>query len=149
MITRQRLSDSDLNIRICPGRARWPEPSAGSTWETAHRCVHALQNFVRGVDNACGEVEADEELSAPAIARRRSEICDQSLRKLLNFAAFEIAEKALTRDIDALERLSDRDPEQAQMLQKLTKVLADLRDGIPATQRMVRDRCKTREGVSV
>ncbi len=145
----QKLSDSELNIRICPGRARWPEPSAGSTWETAHRCVHALQNLVRGVDNACGEVETDEELSAPAIARRRSEICDQSLRKLLNFAAFEIAEKALARDIDALDRLNDRNPRQAQSLQKLTKALADLREGIEATKRMVLERCKKREAFSV
>ena len=67
----------------------------------------------------------------------------------MNFSAFEIAEKALSENIVALERLSHRDPEQAQMLQKLTQALHDLREGIEATRRMLLERCKMREGVSV
>ncbi len=84
-----------------------------------------------------------------AIPRPRAEICDQALRKLVEFAAFEIAEKALIENIDALERLSDRNPQQVQIHNKFAQALRDLREGIEATRRMVRERCKTREGVPV
>ncbi len=40
--------------------------------------------------------------------------------QLANFKPFEIAEKALNESIGSLERLSDRDPHQVQMLQTLT-----------------------------
>jgi hypothetical protein len=102
----------------------------------------ALQDFVRSVDTACIEVEQSRELSPGAIARRRAEVCDQALRKLVNFSAFEIAENALSENIVALERLSNRDPEQVQMLRKLTQALHDLPEGIDATRRMLLERCK-------
>ena len=65
--------------------------------------------------------------------------------KLANFRPFDIADKALSENIVALERLSNRDPEQVQMLQKLTQALQDLQEGIEATRRMVLERCKMRE----
>jgi hypothetical protein len=101
------------------------------------------------VDQAWIESEQNRELSAGGIARRRTEICDHALRKLVNFAAFEIAEKALTENFDALERLSDPDPQQVQMLQKLKQALGDLQEGVASTRRMVLERCKVREGASV
>ncbi len=101
------------------------------------------------MDFNCREVEQDCELSPSAIHQRRAEIYDRSMMRLANFRPFHIAEKALIENIDALERLPDRDPAQAQMLQRLHKALADLREGIPATQRMLLDRCGMREGVSV
>jgi hypothetical protein len=76
---------------------------------------------VRKVDAACLKAEEDLELNASGIAHRRAEFCDQALRTLLNFRPFEIAEKALSENIDALVRLSNRGPEQVQMLQKLTQ----------------------------
>lgn len=100
------------------------------------------------MDAACVEVEQSCELSGGDIARGRANFCDQALRKLVNFPAFEIAEKALSENIVALERLSNRDPAQVQMHQVLTQALHDLREGIEATRRMVLDRCKMREGVS-
>lgn len=73
------------------------------------------------------------------------ELCDRALKKLVDFRPFEIAEKALTENIVALERLRDRDPEQAQALEKLKLALTDLREGIPATQQMLQERCRTRD----
>ncbi len=143
-----KLSNTEIAICIVPKRLRWPEPRTGSVWTKAHYCVDAFQDLVRGVDIACVDAEQSE-LSAGDIARRRAELCDQALRRLANFPAFEIAEKALSENIVALERLSNRNPEQAQMLQKLTQALHDLREGIEATRRMVLDRCKIRESASV
>ena len=123
---------------------RWPERGTASAWTDAHNCVGALQELVRNVDLGCLKAEQDRELSAGAIARRRAEICDQAMIKLANFPAFHIAEKTLSENIVALERLSNRNPEQVQMFRKSTQALHDLREGIEATRRMLLERCKTR-----
>ena len=60
------------------------------------------------------------------------------MSKLASFIPFQIAEKAVTENIDALK------PEQAQIQQKLTKALDDLREGVAATERAVRERCQMR-----
>lgn len=143
-----RFTETEIAIRICPKRARWSKSGSSIAWTKAHACVDALQDLVRRLDVACVEVEQSCELSAGDIARRRANFCDQALRKLVNFAAFEIAAKALSENIVVLERLSARDPEQARMLQKLTQALHDLRQGIDAARRMVLGRCKMRAGVS-
>ena len=144
-----RLTENEIRVRVVPTHLRWPKRGTTIAWTTAHECVEALQDFVRDVDLGCLEAEQDRQLSAGAIARRRAEICDQALRKLANFPAFDIAENTLSENIVALERLSNRNPEQVKMLQKLTQALHDLREGIEATKRMVLDRCKMREGAVV
>ncbi len=144
-----RLTDTQIAIRIVPKHVRWPASGSSVAWSKAHTCVDALQALVHSVDAACIEAEQDRELSASGINRRRAELCDQALRKLANFTAFEIAERALSENIAALERLSDRDPGQAQMLQKLTQALHDLREGLAATRRMMLERCKVREAAVV
>ena len=58
------------------------------TWTKAHDCVDALQDLVRSLDVACLEAEHDREPPAGGIARRRAELCDQALRKLVNFQTF-------------------------------------------------------------
>jgi hypothetical protein len=70
------------------------------------------------------------------IARRRAEICERTLIQLANFRSFEIAERALSESISSLERLSCRDPQQVQMLERLTQALKDLREGVEATKRL-------------
>jgi hypothetical protein len=141
-----RLTDNEIAIRVCAKRLRWPKRGTAIVWTKAHDCVDALQDLVRSVDTACIEVEQSRELSPGAIARRRAEVCDQALSKLVNFSAFEIAENALSENIVALERLSNRDPEQVQMLQKLTQALHDLPEGIDTTRRMLLERCKNAGG---
>ena len=134
----RKLTDTEIAIRICPRRLRWPESATSVVWTAAHRCIDALQDVGRKLD--CSFTEA-----TSGIACRR----DQALRKLVNFQPFEIAEKALTENIDALERLSYRDPQQVQMHQTLTQARDDLREGVEATKRPVRERCKMREGTPV
>ena len=146
MLVKHQLTNTEIQVRVVPTRLRWPETGTTIAWTRAHDCVDALQDLVRSVDIACIEVEQSRELSPGAIARRRADFCDQALRKLVNFPAFEIAEKTLSENIVALERLSDRNPEQVQMLQKLTQALHDLREGIEATRRMLLERCKMRGG---
>ena len=144
MLVKHQLTNTEIQVRVVPTRLRWPETGTTIAWTRAHDCVDALQDLVRSVDIACIEVEQSRELSPGVIARRRADFCDQALRKLVNFPAFEIAQKALSENIVALERLSNRDPEQVQMLRKLTQALHDLREGIEATRRMLLERCKTR-----
>jgi hypothetical protein len=142
----QKVSDAQIAITIVPKRVRWPEPGAANVWTVAHCCVDALHNLVRQVDLDCAEAEQNPDHSASAIARHRAQLCDQAMSKLANFRLFEIAEKTLTNNINALEGLSDPDPQQAQTHQKLTQALRDLQEGIEATRRMLLERCKVREG---
>ena len=102
---------------------------------------------MRKVDLSCSEAEENPEISVSGIARRRAELCERTLIQLANFKLFETAEQAFNESIGSLERLSERNPEQVQMLQTLKQALADLREGIPATQQLVRERCKMRERV--
>ncbi len=145
----QKLSDIQIAARIVPTHLRWPERGTTNAWTKAHDCVDALKDLIRDVDVSCVEAEQNPDLSASAIARRRAELGDQTLSKLVNFRSFEVAEKAMTESIDALERLSDLDPGQALMHQKLMTALKDLREGIEATRRMLLERCKMREGIFV
>jgi len=144
-----KLTETEIAIRIVPKRLRWPEAGTTIAWTSAHACVDALRDLIRKVDQACIEAEQNKELSAAGIGRRRAEICDQALRKLANLAAFEIAEKALTENFDALERLSNPNPEQAKTHDKLKHALRDLREGVEATRRTVLERCKVRERATV
>lgn len=145
----KRLTEAEIQVRIVPTHLRWPERGTAIAWTRAHECVDALQDFVRDVDLGCLKAEQDRELSAGAIARRRAEICDQAMIKLANFPAFHIAEKTLSENIVALERLRNRDADQVQLLQKFKQALRDLQEGVEATRRMGRKRCKMREGISV
>jgi hypothetical protein len=148
-MTTLKVSAAQIAITIVPRRALFYDRSAGSVWAKAHDCADALQALVQKVDLSCSEVEEDPEISVNGIARGRAEICDQALRKLGNFRLLEIAEKALTESIDALERLSNRDPAQVRLLEMSKQAREDLREGVEATKRLVRERCKIRDRVFV
>jgi hypothetical protein len=140
-----KLTDTAIKVRIVPRRLRWPPPGADVAWTKAHDCVDALQNLVRKVDLGCLEAEEDRKSSASSIARRRTEVCDNAMTELASFGLFQIAEKVVTEKIDLLERRTGVDAQQAQTQQNLTKALADLREGVEATKRMIMERCKMRE----
>ena len=132
----QRLSENLINICIVPKRARWPERGATAAWAKAHDCVDALQDLVRAADLECLPIEQSRELSADAIRKRRAVICEAALSRLSNFGPLEIAEKALTESVDALERLSERNQKQVEMHKTLRRALRDLPEGVEATKRM-------------
>ena len=144
----KKLSDIEIAIRIVPTSVRWPQSGTSSAWTAAHDCVDVYRDLVRGVDSACRELEQNRQLSACDIARRRAEICDQALSKLVNFRPLELADKALTEDITALEQVSVRNPQQVQMHGKLRQAVRDLPEGVAATRRAVQERCKVRQAVS-
>jgi hypothetical protein len=145
----QRLSENLIKISIVPRQVRWPERTATPAWAKAHDYVDALQDLVRDVDVGCLRAEQNNEFSSDTIRKRRAAICDAALNRLSNFGRLEIAKRALTESVDALERLSDRNQEQVEMLETLKRALLDLREGVEATRRMVQERCKAREHVSV
>ncbi len=145
----QPLSDNAIAIRIVPLHVRWPERGTSNAWTKAYNAVDALRNLGRDVDRDCLEAEQDRQLSGDGLRRRREEICDEALGKLVSFQAFEIAQKAMSENIAALERAGYLDPTRAQMHQKLTTALADLREGVAATRRTVLERCRMRQSVSV
>ena len=66
------------------------------------------------------------------LAYGRAKLCDQALRKLMN-----IAQKGQNENIDALERPSNSRSRATTDASRLKQALTDLREGIPATQRML------------
>ena len=80
-----KLSDVEIQVRVVPMRLRWPETGTAIAWTRAHDCVDALQDLVRSLDVACLKAEHDRVLPTGGIARRRAELCDQTLRKLADF----------------------------------------------------------------
>jgi hypothetical protein len=145
----QRLSENLVKISIVPTRVRWPDRGSAPAWAKAHDYVDALQDLVRAVDHNCLQVEQNRELSADAIRTRRAAICEEALRKCVNFGPLEIAEEALTENVDALEKLSDRNKKQVEMYETLRPALRDLPEGVEATMRMIQERCRMRERASV
>ena len=143
-----KLSDLEIAVRIVPTTLRWPQSGTSIAWTAAHGCVDAYRDLVRRIDMACGEAERNRQLSSSDIVHRRAELCDDALRRLANFRPLELAETALIEEIDALERLSDRDAQQVKMRAKLKQALKDVQEGIAATRRAVQERCKVRQAVS-
>jgi hypothetical protein len=141
------LSDMQIKVRIVPRRLRWPESGTSIAWTKAHDCASAFDNLIRTVDIACAEVEEDPDISPAAIARHRAEIFDEATRKLANFAAFAVAERAMTKEIAAVEGLNYPDPKQSQMHEKLMQGLRDLREGLAATGRLLQERVRERASV--
>jgi hypothetical protein len=144
-MTSKRLTDTEIAVRIVPRRLRWSPPGTDIAWTKAHDCVDALQNLVGKVDLGCLEAERDRDSSTSSIVHRRTQICEKAMTELVNFRLFQIAEKAVTEKIDLLEKRTGVDTQQAQMQLNLTIALVDLREGVEATKRMVRERCKMRE----
>ena len=85
-------------------------------------------------------------MSRDSIARRRAELGNQALDELVNFRPFQIAEKAVSQNIDLLEKDRALNPEHAQMQQRLAKAFNELREGVAATKRMLLERCPSSRG---
>jgi len=143
------LSEIAIKVRIVPRRGQLPNAQSSKVWTAVHDCILAYETVVRDVESACMAFERDkDDLSPDAIRRRRSQICEQGLARLVGFRPLEMAEKALTQRISALESLNERNSEQVRSLNQLTQALADLRQGIEATKRTILEICKVRQGVA-
>ena len=140
----RRLTDTEIQVRVVPTRVRWPESSTAGVWSKLHYAVDALHALARAVDEDCAAAEGNRCLSPDDIAQQRAAFGNQALTQLESFKTFQIAEKVVTENIDLLERLTHRDPEQVEAHQKLTKALVDLREGVAATKRAVIERCQMR-----
>jgi hypothetical protein len=212
-----KLTDLEIAARIVPTMLRWPPPEIARTitWDRLREPVDLLRIMMRTVDDACLQAEADGDLSPDGIARRRQKIGRQALSELENWSPLRAAERAVTENIEYLEKrmvdlpqpptavadvmlaqeirqyirshkspidvalksmsdprmlsailnapaflsgLSDTQmtlirerartalhPQQVQMQQELAKSLDDLRGGVEAAKRMVRERCQVGE----
>lgn len=217
----RRLTVTELAARVVPTAIRWPSREVGKTiaWQRLHDAVEALRGLVRVVDDGCIQAEQDQDLSSDGIARRRKALAHQALSELEQFKPFQIAERAVTENIDYLENkmvdlpkppnnvadvalaqevrqyirgqrspidvaaksvsdprilgavlnapaflsgLTDTEfnlvrerartalhPEQAEMQKQLAKSLDDLRGGLEAARRLVRERCQMGEDDSI
>lgn len=100
----KRVSDTEIKARICATRLRWPESSTTIAWRRLHECVDALHGLLQTVDHACAEAEQNADFSSSGIARRRTELGRQALNEMVQFKPFLAAERAVTNDIDLIEK---------------------------------------------
>jgi hypothetical protein len=220
MATR-KFTDNEIAMRIVPTRLRWPPPETAKTiaWDKAREAVELLHALMRTVDDGCLQAEQNADLSPEGVARRRQALGRQALSELETWPPLRAAERAITENIDYLEKkitdlpqpptavadvmlaqeirqhirrqksridvvmrsipdprmlgavltapavlsgLSDAEwnvvrerartalhPQQAEMQQQLAKSLDDLRAGLKAASRMVRERCQMGDDDSI
>ena len=98
-----RMSDTEIQMRIVATRVRWPETGTTIAWSRLHDCVDALHGLIQTVHHGCAEAEQNTDFSSAGITRRRTELGRQALTELTNFKPFQIAEKATLENIDYLE----------------------------------------------
>jgi hypothetical protein len=102
----RRLTDIEIAARIVPTMVRWPAPEVAKTvaWDRLRDGVAALRGLVGVVDSSCLQAEQDQDLSPDGIARRRAALGRQALNELEQFKPFQIAERAVTENIQFLEQ---------------------------------------------
>jgi hypothetical protein len=97
-----------LNIcmRQARHRRRWPPPETAKTiaWDKAREAVALLRALIRVVDDGCLQAEQNADLSPEGIARRREAVGRQALSESENWPPERAAERAITENIDFLER---------------------------------------------
>lgn len=141
-----RLSSAALAIRIVPQRMRWPKRGASPAWAAAHDCVHAFENIVRDVESEIIALEEDKGRSIDSIRRRRVEICENALARLVDFRPFEAAQRALCERVRVLESLENRTPDEMKALQDYKQARTDLSRGVDASKRTVEEISKATGG---
>ena len=142
----KRLTESEIAISIVPMHLGWPEAGASAVWRRLHECVQQLHEFAQTFDNNCVEIEQRRELGGDEIRRRRTEVGQEAMTKLANFRPLEIAEQAAAKEINTMAKRGDLTPQEAQAKQRLIKARDELRAGKGATQRLLLERCRMREG---
>lgn len=75
---RKPLTDLQIAIQVVPTLVLWAQAETVA-WDRLRKCVCALRDLVRAVDNSCLQVEQDPHLSGDSIARRRAELGRQAL----------------------------------------------------------------------
>jgi hypothetical protein len=98
----KQLSDTEINARIVPSSARWPDSPLVS-WTKLRETVSALKAVLHDLDNGCREAEADSDLSAQGIQNRRTDLGRKALTQLSDFRPLRSAERAVKENIDHLE----------------------------------------------
>lgn len=98
------MTENEIQLRIAAKRLHWPESGTSIACGRLHECVDALHGLVRVVDDNCRRVEQDVDLSPEGMARRRTEFGRQTLKELANFKSFQVAQRAVTNDIDLIEK---------------------------------------------
>jgi hypothetical protein len=101
------LSDIEIAASVCPQMARWPD-SPLQSWQRLKEAVDALRNLARATDDACTEVEHNNDLVPAAVQRKVAAIGQQALGELAEFPALRRAEAEVARNLNLLnEKMRD------------------------------------------
>jgi hypothetical protein len=101
--------------------------------------------LARNVDIQCLEFKAEAPLHQADVSRRKAELALKTMAELDNFNALQIAERAVATEISNISGKTELTPKQREAQRLLATALQDLRAGIAATERLVQERCGTRE----
>lgn len=105
-MARSKLTNTEIEMRIVPTMRRWPPVDVAKTiaWDKAREAVDLLRTLILTVDAGCRQAEQDTDLSPEGIARRREALGRQALSELENWSPLRAAERAITENIDYLEK---------------------------------------------
>lgn len=141
----RKLTENEIRIRIVPTHLRWPEARTSNAWAQAHGCVRRLHDFVRNLDQQCVQVEQSSKMNSQNRAQQLEALNNRALAKLANFSPLREAERAVASEAEALNKRDETTPQHMKMKERLAGAMEELRDGIAATERLVQERCGTRE----
>jgi len=102
----KRLTDIEIATRIVPTMLRWPpaEIAKTITWDRLRDAVDQLRGLIRTVDDGCVAAEQDTDLNPDGIARRRQTLGRQAISELANWPPLQATERAVTENIEYLEK---------------------------------------------
>lgn len=101
----KRLTDIEIQARICPTSLRWSAADPRTTaWTALFDGVDILRNMMRLLDDACVTLEKDIDLTPDAISRRRTEIGQKAFNELREWPPLQRAERTVTSTINSLEQ---------------------------------------------
>lgn len=102
----KRLTDIEIAARIVPTMSRWPSAEIAKTiaWDRLREAVDLLRALIRTVEHGRLQAEQDADLSPEGVARRRQTLGRQALSELENWPPLRAAERAITENINHLEK---------------------------------------------
>lgn len=91
----------EVEARIAPASVHWP--STAIHWDELKKAVAEVRDLVLSVNEGCRKVEADPDLSAEGISRKRREIGANAVAELDAMKAVKVAEQAVGRALSLFE----------------------------------------------
>ena len=100
-MSRHRLSDTEIELRIAPRSRQWSADRKTIAWSKLREAVSDLHALASGLEDACAAAEfRNPELSGEGVRRQLAVLGKKALAELKELKAVSAAERAVKADLD-------------------------------------------------